>query len=704
MTTSAIVADLLVDTNRDGQITSADNLNEDVWVAGKAGQGAIVLPNLDRDNRTSKAPDNWTGGNFNGVPTAPNNIIDNAADLKDIGIIRLAKLDTDSSYIYRLTLHVVKPDNDPTWFSNTKAADRVRIFMPSKQLANGDTTIQAGDVAIIGPSIGDTIVFTANVRRPNEYSIDMIAGRGSFNLGIEGIKSGANIRLIATLELTPPSTDGPPLEPTLINRDVVEIKVAPFVVQNNTAAVDRAIVEDLNPYGFDNSEMRQTLRDIFGTSLTESNNGDLWQQDGYEIGYVQAPYGAMTVVLELPRSREYFFNAYENMRSYIRKNLLAPGVGLSTDLSELPIENNSTFGGDIESVVRPESPNEPGYLLISNMPQFMKDYFIAQNAQEIIDLPLEWLAVNHVDEVIQQSSDGKRILIADPDVAWALLLWAVKVDPNVRLHAKMNGNEFLPGYSREGILASTYLQSDKLRRENLEISQRASNLGAVHRIIKSKLGLTDEVSAPRPSTNNVSLGELRKAGVLNQYLGDVSREFRVRFIDANRYSLQYRDGEAWSSPVSGSRLNDEVFADAKAYLFKHYWRGDFVAGDIFTFRSNPDATLIKMPVMIASGFVLTQTSTGPIGPLRLSPFSTNHINSLVSGDTVVSGKAYGPRVDLFGTGKKDVFQDYARRVFQRAGYRQIKFTDATIYHNSGGSVHCATNTIRRLPTDAWWNV
>jgi Protein-arginine deiminase (PAD) len=69
---------------------------------------------------------------------------------------------------------------------------------------------------------------------------------------------------------------------------------------------------------------------------------------------------------------------------------------------------------------------------------------------------------------------------------------------------------------------------------------------------------------------------------------------------------------------------------------------------------------------------------------------------------VITVTAYGPIVDFDGTGKKDIFQDYARRVFKRMGYQVIKFSDSRVYHNSGGSIHCGTNAIRLLPVDAWW--
>ena len=78
MSLTSPVADLLVDANRDGVINSLDDVNEHVWTSGKTGRGATILPNLDKDNTNTTAPDNWTGGVWNRTPAAPNNVIDNA--------------------------------------------------------------------------------------------------------------------------------------------------------------------------------------------------------------------------------------------------------------------------------------------------------------------------------------------------------------------------------------------------------------------------------------------------------------------------------------------------------------------------------------------------------------------------------------------------------------------------------------------------
>jgi hypothetical protein len=147
------LADLLVDADRDGRITPDDDVNEHVYSDGQGGRGAIVLPNFDKDNTNTAAPDNWSGGSWNGRPAASNNVIDNAADRLDIGKLRLAKLNVDDAYNYRVTLQIFKPASDPTAFRNVAAQDRVRLFFPTRQLAGGAVVAQAGDVAAIGPGI-----------------------------------------------------------------------------------------------------------------------------------------------------------------------------------------------------------------------------------------------------------------------------------------------------------------------------------------------------------------------------------------------------------------------------------------------------------------------------------------------------------------------------------------------------------------------
>jgi hypothetical protein len=258
-------------------------------------------------------------------------------------------LNTDAPYNYRVTLATAQPASDPAWFANASATDRVRLFFPSKQLASGDVVPQAGDAAVIGPGLGDTIRFVNNPAAANEYDVNALAGDGWMEFGVEGIKAGAVVRFRLTIEYVPLiiSSDpaGPSAEAPPALSDEVAIRVAPFVLSDNRQSAEKIIIENMNRYGLDNAEARAAIKNAFGSRVIESLSGDLWQQDGYEIGYVKSPYGQMPVVLELPRARDFFFDPKNNMRSFIRGTLLKAGVGVSTDLAALANDTASAFGG-----------------------------------------------------------------------------------------------------------------------------------------------------------------------------------------------------------------------------------------------------------------------------------------------------------------------------------------------------------------------
>jgi hypothetical protein len=714
-------ADLLVDTNRDGIISSLDDKNEWIWKAGKLGQGALVLPNFDKDN-AGAAPDNWTGGVWNGKPVAPNNVIDNVADLADIGRLRLRMLNTDAAYNYRVTFQLLKPTSgDPAWLANAAATDRVRVFLPTKLTATGNVVPQAGDVAVMGPGLGDTIVFSNAPTGVTEYSVLDLAGSGFMEFGVEGIKAGAQVRFKLTIEYIPVFETGPAGEPggepsdppPPVVTDEVVVRVAPFVLSDVRQAADKVIIENMNLYpGWDNAEARAAIKAAFGNKVIESKTGDLWQQDGYEIGYVKAPYGQMPVILELPRARSGFFDGQNNMRTFVRSTLLKAGVGVSTELASLPNNSASQYGGDIESFPRPgAAAGAPGFLLSSGMPLAMKNYFAAQNVNPIVDLKLDdWLGVGHVDEVVSLGADGKHVLVADTEIAWALAVWATKISPDARMHPGMNGHEFLPDYSytSDGILVRDALAHAQFRKHNLEFAQSRSRLRGVFDTVRRTMGLTDEVSSPVRNGANTGTIALARAGAFTRMLGNLARTFEVKFLDGDRYQLRYQDpGKSFSKWFDGRKSRDEVFPEAKAFLLKHYWSGTANAGDRFTFATNPNATLIKMPVMFAAPGVLSYpsnepTPTGPDG-LRLIPYSANHINALVGDNaTVVSMKAYGPKVNWNGAGNSDLFEAYASSAYRAAGYQKIVYTDARLYHDSGGSLHCGTNVIRSAASGKWW--
>ena len=72
------------------------------------------------------------------------------------------------------------------------------------------------------------------------------------------------------------------------------------------------------------------------------------------------------------------------------------------------------------------------------------------------------------------------------------------------------------------------------------------------------------------------------------------------------------------------------------------------------------------------------------------------------GKTVVTGRAFGPKVAWRDSTRHDLLQDYVEAAFKGAGYSSVEVADSTTYHNAGGNLHCGTNVIREIPAGLWW--
>lgn len=697
------VFDLLADADRNGVIDARDDANEDRWTNGKAGRGALILPNLDRDN-AGTAPDNWRGGMWLGRAVAPNNVIDNAADLQDVGRFRLRKLGFDWQN-YEVELRLVRPSGDHPSLASVAANERVRIFLPTR-VSGANLVPQANDVAIIGPGMDSTVRFIAEPAGPDEVYSGVLEGDGHIEFGIEGLRPGAGVRVEVWARFYNPLF-GDPNEPFTL-RDAIAIRTAPFVMQTHEQAIagGRGSVSVENTS--ENGAFRAALKSIFGDRLIESiSGGDPWHQDTHEIGYARTPYGSMPIVLELPRGKTSFTGAIPNL---VRGRLLQPGVGVSTELSAFPTVNASSYGGDIETLPRGAGRN--AFLLVSKtMPSYLKDFFGRQNVNPLVEVdPDGWLAVGHVDELFSTGPDGKRLATADPELAWALLLWAGKLNASAPMLQGMGEFSYDPAQPNGTV--RMLLENADLRRVNFERVMKAENLPATREIVRAALGLKEEVSRPLGASTNTGNVRLLRAGAFTQLLGSTQRDFEVRIGSGDAYQLRYRDAgqTIWSNWLAGNRSRDEVFPQARAFILKHHWQGTRAGvGDTFRFNTHPDATMIRMPVLFTNSEVQLvpidasgNTSGIDLGLVRA--MTSNFVNALANGSQVVTANAYGPRVNYRGDGPRDILEDYARAAFRKVGFATTTFIDARSYHNGGGSVHCATNAIRTIPSGKWWEV
>ena len=416
-----VVIDIDVDADRDNDVDADDDLLEDTWSNGTGSKGAIVLPNCDDDGGNGY-PDNWIGGDWDFMmgdePT--NTTVDNAADINDLAPLHIAKtgLATLPDDLI-ITLTVSQVTGESSYFTPTAAEDRLRIFLPG----NG-SYIQAGDNAIIGPENGAQAKFVKTPANPDEFSYAFFAGNGVIQFGVEGIELGAQI----DIELTMENAQG------VMGSDKVRIRVAPFILADHTLEANTAAGSGKTVYIEDmlnNLDLIQDLRTEFNqgeTRLDETTINDRWHQDGYEIGYAKAPYGQLPVVLSLPRGSQYGNLFY----MYTHNELLRGNVGVCTQV-EGPYISSQDDGGNIECIPR-DNGTKPGYFFFGDdMEQDIVDFFIAQEVNPPKPVTTSWMLLGHVDEIFSFAPDGQKVIVADPDVCWALMVWARNIDPNATI-------------------------------------------------------------------------------------------------------------------------------------------------------------------------------------------------------------------------------------------------------------------------------
>lgn len=660
--------DLDVDADRDGVVETnyEDDIDEDQWAVGAANKGAIVLVNSDDDDH-DHLPDNWsvhpeiTHTEWDDEPF--DNTINNDLDVEDIAPLIVRKIDLaafpDDA---RITLRVAVPPDDPTYFSGFTANQRVRVFLPN-QTSGGDLDCAAGAQEIIGPQRGDSMEFVDSPG-PLQGDISIFLGDGDVRFGMEGIVHASMVDVIIEYR----QGTG------VYCQDKVRIRNAPYIhyshikeVQTSTDAGETVFVESW--YGSD--ELRDRLKSRFDSShVDEAFAGDIWHQDGYDPGYQSAPYGSMPMILGLPRGQR----GGDDLNHYAQNELLRPGVGL---VHNFQYEGGGGEGGNLEAI--PGSPEQ--FLHGShNMTDAVTDFLTAQGVQREKTVDTSFLNVGHVDELVCFAPDGRHVLVSSPEVAWALLLIAANIDEDAIMLRNIDPLDV-------GGATVTQILND-YEDYNFNVVLDPFNLPK----FRQALGLGSATSQVQAGADNSSdhLILSRAGGLIGFMNGNRTRAFRLTFTSDTEFNLEYRDGEdPWVLDGSGT-YGEHFISDSKtAFILDRWWRPETPSsGDIYFFSVNPRSAFIEVPVIFREvGGALA--------------FTNNNVNSLVSGDTIITAETAGPVVD-WGDGARDIFGYYLEHIFARAGYSNTVFADETEYHNLHGSIHCGTNVLRYIPSRHWW--
>ncbi len=386
------LADLVVDTNRDGTLGFADDAGEELYGAAS---GAIFLANVDDDDGDAER---------DGLDS----VVNGAGDLEDLALVRVVRVPELASG-HNVTIEVT-PE---------AAAARVQLFAPSG----------AGYTLIHAPSAGVAVVPTSELATSDlDLRLEARTGR----------TAGWDGKVILTLQISNGTV--------VLSEDTVELRVAPTIFPDNVQPPAVLYVMRIpDPRDRENLAFFDALVAGLpeGVSLydvdVDQYAADRWVQDNMQVGYQEIPQSGgrrtLRTFLEVQRPTgwgglEYFVGGelLDGARGY-----LFPG-GSNT---------SHNYGGNLE-VAPPHDGFPLGRILVGGgsagsvtgtpntdrMASAQRTWLTAQEVQApLLELSSEWLAVGHIDEIFQfipdpAQTNGKpyKVVFASPDLARAGLL------------------------------------------------------------------------------------------------------------------------------------------------------------------------------------------------------------------------------------------------------------------------------------------
>ncbi|MDI6775555.1 MAG: protein-arginine deiminase family protein, partial [Verrucomicrobiota bacterium] len=366
--------DINGDYNRDGN--PVDHASEADAVTFDGPKGMVILANTDDDvNDQTKQPDCADG------------VINGANDLADIYTLKLAKLGIAAGDIpsgMTLELSVENPSGEPSGAPTAK--DRVRIFRSKAQDAQG----------VVGPDpLTDKVVFKKSPGS-SDMDIDLLGGTGDLEMGIEGIEYGRQVIVKLVLKLNGQE----------LGNDTIRLLVSPFLVLANTDKATKAYVA--NAFGW--QDFYDDTAAALNGVVTVVEYGADFTQDYAEIGATRSAPGQAE--RKLCTIAGFFGTRYDDQ--------------VASDTGYFHIEAGNP-GGNVEAAPPIQGYSYGRLIVGSTLQGNIKAFLQAQKVQtdngNMIELPVGWLQVGHIDEVmsIVPVGSGFRVLVADLQLAIDLL-------------------------------------------------------------------------------------------------------------------------------------------------------------------------------------------------------------------------------------------------------------------------------------------
>lgn len=446
------LADLAVDTNRDGVIDADDESGEDTWTEAR---GAVFLSNWDDDDG-------------DGEQDARDNKVNGAEDARDMARVlvrRSPSLPKDAE----VTLEV----------SPSEAAARVRLFAASDYKLLLDVDL-------------GTATLSADTLREEDIEV-LLEGVGGRSARWDG-------RVTLTLRVKKGDK--------VLADDVVELRAAPTIFPDNTQPAERLYVMRITDRRLgENRAFYSALVEHLPGSVTlydvdqYAYGADRWVQDAMQTGYQQVPSE------DGPRTQLVYFEAERDagwgpsLQELVPFELLGANLGYAYTGGA---ETSLNYGGNLE--VTPPYEHEGktyrfgrvfvgggngGTILGSPYADHMNpDQLGYLNAQEVqgpvFELSSEWLAVGHIDEVLLFVPDlGRperpwRVVFASPTLARTAL---------ERVYEHGNPNAVVFAGREVETTVRNIIEDDDLLAYNDAVQAR---LDSIRDRLTAEMGLTDE--------------------------------------------------------------------------------------------------------------------------------------------------------------------------------------------------------------------
>ena len=352
------------DYNRNGNPADDPHKDDPVTFAGP--KGFVILANNNDSDGDGEPDCNKSSGQY----------LIKANDVPDIYQFYVSKLGIPSNAIpsgMSVVIEVLNPTNGNT------SADAV-IFATCAVGSSGGTSLTfENDTGVVGKYFG---------------------GTGTAILGIEGRKHGQEVCVRVTVKLNG----------TIIGTDEMRVLVAPWLALANNSPV----VKIYSGFGGDAS-FYSDMNALFGSGNITWTNTASWRQDEGEFGYTrtgvgQSTYVARPVVLDFNSTTTDFFHDGTNDI----KSLISASRGWD-DSARKDFEHQ---GGGVEVSI-PDASHPYGRLILSDWYTNFAQYAFFQN-QKVqgppILLPVNWLLVGHVDEVMSIVPNGSSYIICVADL------------------------------------------------------------------------------------------------------------------------------------------------------------------------------------------------------------------------------------------------------------------------------------------------